>query len=170
MNTSVILDVQLKNQNCYTKSTVLIPDQYTDYYQNRCKQFGSRKAYFQHIINKYLPNVTLYRSEINNLKMLKWKTCYQSEGIHLRRRNFVPLPADWEALRHMSGAFGVSMCFLFVFLMQCEMKGMFHFQPEARVWWNSALIGQKSFYKPQNRSHLLRILDKKQNLLMRIHI
>ena len=105
------------------KCSLLIPDLDLGYFNLRCKESGSRKAYLHHLIGNYLP---LSGTQLRDLKRLagsSWLTHYQKQNLNLQKRNFVPDPLDWECLRQAACGLGVSMCFLFVFLMHLEADG-----------------------------------------------
>lgn len=108
---------------CFSSSTLLIPAKYLEEYNSRSKLLGSRRAYFEFIVKKFLPHLGIFKKKLLSRKIHKWKTYYQANEQKLSIRNFSPNPEDWEALRIVAGAFGVSMCYLFVFLLELEIGG-----------------------------------------------
>lgn len=153
---------------CYSQSTLLIPEKYHDYYQSQCLLHGSRRAYFAFIVTNYLPHVRLFEGRLNQSRTHKWKTDYQAEGQCLLRRNFVPIPEDWECFRHIASAFGVSMCYFFVFLVELEMNDFFlKNNPNIVIDWNSEPIYQKIEFLAPKVSKLLRIINRKSKMLKR---
>lgn len=117
MEYSSYTELCLRNSRCYTRSTVSIPEQVVGFYDTRCVEFGSRRAYFNWVVWNLARQVHMYESQVIKLRAQKWKTQYQTEGLGLCRKNFTPYPEDWEFLRNAAMAFGVSMCFLFAFLV-----------------------------------------------------
>ena len=106
-------------KRAYTSSTLKIPRELLDYLYMREAAFGSRRDYFSHLIRTY--GRYLGRFGFDKFAF-KWKKAYQAQGQDLKRADFVPNPADWEELRHLAFAYGLSMCYLFVEILRLEKR------------------------------------------------
>ena len=118
-----IANSSLESPVCWSVSSLLIPDAYLRFFNAMVQKYGSRRCYFSHLAQFGLNQLPRFLTLLNSRKDPKWKTYYQSRGLQLVKRNFIPFPADWEGFRHCATAAGVSICFLFVFLMELEMTG-----------------------------------------------
>lgn len=169
MQVSIWRDLQPLCVSCFTQSTILVPEKYSNYFNARCHFFGSRRAYFRFVVGQILPQLFHFSSELNLRRVPKWKTYYQAQGQVLLRKNFVPLPDDWEALRHAAVASGVSMCFLFVFLMEIEMSGRLTQKKESNKFehWNSDHFIPDFLKFPHKSAKLSRYLVKNLKYLVR---
>ena len=115
------------------KSSLLIPDSLLEYYYRQSRIAGSRSRYFSLFVLEYIPRINEWKHILERVRTPNWKTTYQSCDQNLLKKNFVPIARDWEAFRHAAAACGVSMCFLFVFLMSLEMAAFFQqSQPRPR--------------------------------------
>ena len=98
-NVSTLLEskVHLKNigDRAYTPSRVLVPGRLMDYYTKRCKHFGGRANYLQHLIRVYGRHLEYYGL---SPYAHKWKKKYQEKGLDLQKCDFVPEPSDKECL------------------------------------------------------------------------
>lgn len=134
-------NVQAEIPDCYTRSSLLIPSSMLSYFQSRCAASGGRAAYLNFLVINHLLYLHKFKNRLCRCHNPKWKIAYQNSGQKLLKRNLKPVPADWENLRNVAHAFGVSMCFLFVFLMELEMEGFFEKTPkistERSFAWNS---------------------------------
>lgn len=124
MRSQIIQNQTQKSSICFSTSTFLIPSKFEDFFKQKCIVHGSRRAYLSFVVSNYLPEVEKFLGRLDRRRVHKWKICYQAEGQLLLKRNFIPIPSDWEAFRNCAGVFGVSMCFLFVFIMELEMQGI----------------------------------------------
>ena len=107
------------------KSTLLIPDLQIGYFRQRSRSCGSKAAYLNALLHRYLPRLSEIKTELNKVGNPNWNTTYQRKGQDLQKTNFVPEASDWELLRNAAAACGVSMCFLFVILMMLEADEFF---------------------------------------------
>lgn len=157
-----------ESRACYSSSTLLIPERFSSYYRQCCNDSGSRRAYFSRIVRDYLPLIEIYKFKLCKQRAQKWKTCFQDSGQKLLNRNFVPLPDDWENLRHAASGFGVSICYLFVFLMQLEMSGIKpYIHSTGPTDWNPTPKRGKRRSKFGKISKFRRTLDANQKKLIR---
>lgn len=56
----------------------------------------------------------------------KMKTEFQEEGLDLKRVCFRPQNSDWLELGQIALAFGKSRCWLFTFLLEIDIAGLFN--------------------------------------------
>lgn len=152
------------------KCSLMIPAMYLAYFKHRCNDLGSRKNYLHYLVDHFLPLSNRFASLLKHSKKEQWNTHYQAEKLELKKRSFVPVPEDWECLRHASMGFGVSMCFLFVFLMELEMDGELQVGEGAgKLGRSSSLDRDRSERKFVNLSILIRRVDLKRRRLTRQH-
>lgn len=165
---SLTCESVLLQSGCISTSTLQIPAQFDTYYKLRCQIFGSRRAYFHFVAQTYLPLVGKIKKIINGRKSEKWKIHYQESGQNLLKRNFEPLSEDWEMLRNASAAFGVSMCFLFVLLLELEYRGKFSKKSNKQVReWNTTQSNNTPNVENGGISFFWRILYPEKGRLYR---
>ena len=113
-------------RRAWTSSTLLIPEDRIEYFNKRILCFngrgrsrygGSICGYFEYLIRNYANCLLKYGIDPT---AIKWKKEYQEEGLELQKRNFKPEPDIWEKFRHISFSYGLSMCKMFVVLMELD--------------------------------------------------
>ena len=75
------------------------------------------RGYFEYLIRNYANCLPKYGIDPT---AIKWKKEYQDEGLELQKRNFKPEPDIWEKFRNISFSYGLSMCKMFVVLMELD--------------------------------------------------
>jgi hypothetical protein len=107
------------NSGAVTPSSLLLPDSGLEFFQMRKQQFGSIRAYFSYLLVRYvrmLPRLGIIPEKTPS----QWKTRYQKAGQKLAKLSFLPDPRVWEAYRQTASRYGLSICHLFVILMQLD--------------------------------------------------
>lgn len=169
MSPAFYLNKQSISSICFTNSTLLVPENLFGFYKLQCTRHGSRQKYFSFIIATYLPQIKILQKKLGKNRVPKWKTQYQSEGQALLKKNFIPLPEDWEALRISASSFGVSMCYLFVLMLEIHKKGHWHKSFEINEeYGNSDIPGIKKVNEFIKFSIFVRMFDFKSRKLIRI--
>lgn len=169
MNPYKLKESQPLHNPCYSKSSLLIPDLHTGYFKKKSKQHNCRKKYFSFIIQNYLQLLPQFQHRLNARKGSKWKMVYQQKGQILNKKNFIPDPEDWELFRHAAMAVGVSMCFLFVFIMELEMEGHFKKIKQSKKYfgWNSSTKRESRYREYFPAVFFKRFLNLKEKQLER---
>lgn len=98
--------------------------------------------------------------KLSVLQSGKWKKVYQAEGQGLVRVNFYPHEVDWARLSVLSNATGYSRCFLFVYLMELDLKkDQVQHSRTLPTHWSEIWIRQ---------IFCAIMLDERENLLVRV--
>ncbi len=102
-------------------STLLVPAHLIEALKEKKKEHGRQMAV-------YLRNLLKMYRTLTHSGMLpaprKIKTEYQEEGLDLKRVTFRPSNADWLELGELAIAFGKSRCFVFTFLLELDLFGL----------------------------------------------
>ncbi|MBK8394810.1 MAG: DUF1564 family protein [Leptospiraceae bacterium] len=111
-------------------STLLIPAHLVDGLKTKIKQNrNSLVVYFRYLLRTY--------RALSHSGMLppptRLKTEFQREGLNLKRFNFLVDNADWLELGELALAFGKSRCYLFTFLLELDLLGLWKILSEARL-------------------------------------
>lgn len=114
-----------------TVSTLLIPENLMPSFVFLVKEHGAGS------ISAYLRNLLfMYRTLTHSgmiPKPIAVKTEYQEEGLNLCRVGFRPSNTDWLELGQLALAFGKSRCWLFVYLLQLDIMGLWYLTVRARL-------------------------------------
>lgn len=104
-----------------TISTVLVPAHLMDGLKQRMKDHGNSLVI-------YLRNLLLMYRSLTHSGMIhpprKLKTEYQEDGLDLKRLNFRVNNADWLELGQLALVFGKSRCWVFTFLLELDLLGL----------------------------------------------
>ncbi|MBP7282535.1 MAG: DUF1564 family protein [Leptospiraceae bacterium] len=104
-----------------TISTLLVPSHLIEDLKKKTKEHGNSLVI-------YLRNLLWMYRTITHSGMIhpprKIKTEYQVEGLDLKRVNFRVSNVDWIELGELALAFGKSRCWLFVFLLELDILGL----------------------------------------------
>lgn len=174
MNKYSRTEVQDEDKAKRTISTLLVPSKYLDYYHNQSNFHGNLSSYFRYLLIQFGSQVNQYENMLTMDRTSKWKTCYQDAGLFLERKNFRPDPENWEQLRHIADSFGISMCYLFIFLMELEMYGLDSSISKSRKMYKSeysSKIKSKSYFPVENSWNSIKHISenkKSQYLCSRI--
>ena len=141
------------NEEEDTVSTLLIPLHLKeDFLLKLEKHNGNASLYFRSLLRRH--------RTITHSGMLpepeKIKTEYQVEGLHLQKFNFRPRNADWIELGELALAFGKSRCFVFVYLLELDLLGLWRVLVEAglkKVVPTLPSLELKSFWKLRRIAH-----------------
>lgn len=114
-NTFHFNEVRLEDK---TISTLLVPAHLLD--EMKTKTQNSLVVYLHNLLKMYR---TLTHSGMIHPPR-KIKTEYQEEGLNLRQLNFRPSSADWIELGELALAFGKSRCWMFTFLLELDILGL----------------------------------------------
>lgn len=110
-----------------TISTVLVPAHLLDDLKKKTKEHGNSLVV-------YLRNLLWMYRTVTHSGMIhpprKIKTEYQDEGLDLKRLNFRVGNADWLELGELALAFGKSRCWMFVFLLELDILGLWEILSE----------------------------------------
>lgn len=155
-----------------SNSSVLIPSRLFDHFNQRSRIHGSRRRYLHFLVFSILPDISCYSELLASSRSQKWKTCYQNSGQSLIKKNFKPSPIDWEAMRQVASAFGVSICFLFVFLMEIDSGQKKLTRMSTKSFrklrdWNSAPGRVQKLKKFRKFSKIWRVIDFERWKLIR---
>ena len=112
------------------KSSLLIPDLMLGFFYDRCSACGGRSDYFGWMVQQLVPRLPEVRLKLNAVRDPNWNKPYQTSGQDLQKKSFYPIGSDWEFFRMAANSCGVSMCFLFVFLMLLDAENFFNTSPE----------------------------------------
>jgi len=124
-NTFSFDEVRLSDK---TISTLLIPDHLLDQMKEKTQEHGnSLVVYLHNLLRMYR---TLTHSGLIPIPR-KVKTEYQDEGLNLHRLNFRPSSADWIELGELALAFGKSRCWMFTFLLELDILGLWEILSES---------------------------------------
>ena len=146
----------------------MIPEEHLSYYLDRCRELGSRSAYLTHLVANYLPRIQEWKTELDAICPPNWHTIYQAGELNLVKKNFKPRAEDWECLRNAAATCGVSMCFLFVFLMNLESIGFFEKSTDEKPGRMELLIKwMVSWFRIGKFSKFGRKLDLKKHAIQR---
>lgn len=137
-----------------TISTLLIPSIYLEQYYEKCRLHGSRASYFNYLLIYFGSQIKQFEGRLIKQKDSKWKTCYQNQGLNLEKKNFRPEPELWEQLRLSADSFGVSMCYLFIFMMELEMWGLCHPILEVEEPGNPDVVHKSKIWKNEMRDQI----------------
>ncbi len=104
-----------------TISTLLIPAHLITPLKEKIKEHGN-------LFPVYLRNLLWMFRTFTHSGMIphpqKLKTEYQKEGLDLQRVCLRPFNADWLELGELALAFGKSRCWLFTFLLELDLLGL----------------------------------------------
>ncbi len=104
-----------------TISTLLIPAHLVTPLKEKIKEHGN-------LFPVYLRNLLWMFRTFTHSGMIphpqKLKTEYQDEGLDLQRVCLRPFNADWLELGELAIAFGKSRCWLFTFLLELDLLGL----------------------------------------------
>lgn len=164
-----ILDLSIPvSRASASKSSLLIPSLQLGYFHSRCEDLGSMADYFACMVQHYLPHLPELQKQLNSVCDRNWNTVYQSRDQNLLKINFKPDGRDWECFRHAAAACGVSICFLFVFLMSLEATGFFEkILSRPLLGWSSPTNSDLSGEKFEKFSNFNRKLDRRRGVLHR---
>jgi len=111
-----------------TISTLLIPARLVNPLKEKIKEHGN-------LFPVYLRNLLwMYRTLTHSGMIpppIKLKTEYQDEGLDLQRVCLRPFNADWLELGELALAFGKSRCYLFTFLLELDLLGLWEILSES---------------------------------------
>ena len=108
----------------YSYSTLLIPAQYRLQFKTLCKMHGSRRKLARWLLGHRLADLHQHLDQWITTNPRKWKTQYQTNGLDLQKYNFIPDPEVWESYRQTALGLGISICYLFVLLLEIEIFGL----------------------------------------------
>jgi len=104
-----------------TISTLLVPAHLVEGLKRKTKEHGNSLVV-------YLRNLLWMYRTITHSGMIhpprKIKTEYQDEGLDLQRLNFRVGNADWLELGELALAFGKSRCWMFTYLLELDLLGV----------------------------------------------
>jgi len=109
-------------------STLLIPAHLLDKLKEKSKINGNSLVAYLKIL---LRNFRTFTHSGLIPPPLKIKTEYQDVGLNLHRLNFRVSNADWLELGELALAFGKSRCWLFVFLLELDIAGLWEILSES---------------------------------------
>lgn len=110
-----------------TISTLLVPAHLLEGLKQKTKENGkSLVVYFRNLLWMYR---TLTHSGMIHPPR-KIKTEYQEEGLDLKRISFRVENVDWIELGELALAFGKSRCWLFTFLLELDILGLWEILSE----------------------------------------
>ena len=119
------------NERNQTVSTLLIPKNLMPSFVFLVKSHGSGN------ISVYLHNLLFMYRTLTHSGMIPFpisvKTEYQEEGLDLCRVGFRPENVDWIELGELALAFGKSRCWLFVFLLELDLLGLWEIFSKSRM-------------------------------------
>ena len=125
---SQIFPIQNLNENEPTVSTLLVPAHLINQLNSKRKEHGNRMTgYLRDLLKMYR---TITHSGMIPLPK-KMKTEFQEEGLDLKRVCFRPQNADWLELGQIALAFGKSRCWLFTFLLEIDIAGLWNMLVES---------------------------------------
>jgi len=130
--------ITFQNQNSFrfdkqrladkTISTVLVPTHLLEGLKKKTKEHGNSLVV-------YLRNLLWMYRTITQSGMIppprKIKTEYQEEGLDLKRLSFRVNNADWIELGELAIAFGKSRCWMFTFLLELDILGLWEILSES---------------------------------------
>ena len=142
--------ISFQNQNSFlfdkqrfadkTTSTVLVPSHLLDDLKKKTKEHGNSLVL-------YLRNLLWMYRTVTHSGMIppprKIKTEYQEEGLDLKRFSFRVNNADWIELGELAIAFGKSRCWMFTFLLELDIFGLWEILSESGM--NIAVPTQNRF-------------------------
>lgn len=169
MQNLIYRESTIKTEVCRTKSSLLVPESYLAFFKSRCNEAGSRRSFFHQLVRYYSNQSEFFAQKLNISKTPRWKTHYQDQDLDLIKVNFLPEPEDWEDLRHLASAFGVSICFIFVFLLKLEIQGSTPAPPQKsfKRGWISCFFEMKRMLPFKRFCKIERILDFRSKKLHR---
>ena len=104
-----------------TASTLLVPlHLYDDFLQKTKKHKGKTSVYLHSLLRRF--RTITHSGMIPSPEQLK--TSYQERNLFLKRVNFKPKNVDWIELGELALAFGKSRCWVFVFLLELDLLGL----------------------------------------------
>ena len=106
--------------NLRWNSTILVPKILCSIYYKLEKRHGDTREILAYLLRKYQTDQTIIFRNNDIAACLS----YQEKGLNLRRIHFRPYETDWIKLRLMAFSLNMSMCALFVMLLQLEMAGL----------------------------------------------
>ena len=116
------------NQRDKTVSTLLVPAHLLEALKIKRKEHGNNLAvYFRNLLWMYR---TLTHSGMIQSPQ-KIKTEYQDEGLELKRVSFRVGNADWLEIGELALAFGKSRCWIFTFLFELDLLGIWDMLSES---------------------------------------
>lgn len=124
-----------------TISTLLVPATLVESLKLKLTSHGNSMAiYFRNLLWRYR---TLTHSGMISPPR-KIKTEYQEEGLQLNRISFRVSNNDWLELGQLALAFGKSRCFVFTFLLELDLLGLWEMLSESRL--NDAVPTSNKLY------------------------
>lgn len=124
-----------------TISTLLVPATLVESLKLKLTSHGNSMAiYFRNLLWMYR---TLTHSGMISPPR-KIKTEYQEEGLQLNRISFRVSNNDWLELGQLALAFGKSRCFVFTFLLELDLLGLWEMLSESRL--NDAVPTSNKLY------------------------
>lgn len=113
-----------------TISTLLVPAYLINPLKEKIKEHGN-------LFPVYLRNLLWMFRSLTHSGMIhppkKIKTEYQEEGLDLKRINLRPFNADWIELGELALAFGKSRCWIFVYLLELDILGLWDIFSESGI-------------------------------------
>ena len=110
-----------------TISTLLVPAHLVDGLKKKTKEHGNSLVV-------YLRNLLWMYRTLTHSGMIhpprKIKTEYQDEGLDLKRVSFRVNNSDWLELGELALAFGKSRCWLFTYLLEIDLLGLWEILSE----------------------------------------
>jgi len=110
-----------------TISTLLVPSHLLEDLKKKTKEHGNSLVV-------YLRNLLWMYRTVSHSGMIhpprKIKTEYQEEGLDLKRLNFRVNNSDWIELGELALAFGKSRCWMFTFLLELDILGLWEILSE----------------------------------------
>ena len=111
-----------------TISTLLIPDHLIEDLKKKIMEHGNSLVV-------YLRNLLWVYRIFTHSGMIppprKIKTEYQDEGLNLKRVSFRVNNADWVELGELALAFGKSRCWMFTYLLELDLLGLWEILSES---------------------------------------
>ncbi|MBP7280939.1 MAG: DUF1564 family protein [Leptospiraceae bacterium] len=111
-----------------TISTVLVPAHLLNDMKKKTQEHGNSLVFYLHNL------LRMYRT-LTHSGMIppsrKIKTEYQDEGLKLKRLNFRPNSTDWIELGELALAFGKSRCWMFTYLLELDILGLWEILSES---------------------------------------
>jgi len=102
-------------------STLLIPEHLYERLSEKVKLHGNRMpVYLRNLLKMF--RIVTHSGLIPSPR--KIKTEYQEQGLLLKRVNFRVFNEDWLELGELALAFGKSRCWMFVFLLELDLSGL----------------------------------------------
>ena len=112
---------KIKNitKNRHRRSTLLIPEFIYPFYIKLFNKHKNLHSLLNHLLEKYQSDkLPIYR-----LRDISSCLVYQEKELKLHREDFRPHESDWVKLRLFAFSLNMSMCALFVLLLQLEIAG-----------------------------------------------